>query len=63
MKKLRAIRGALTTQIKGVLVQKKGTAQSALARIERGDSSPRADTLHRLAEALGIRPAQLMADD
>ncbi len=33
--------------------------QSALARLERGEGTPRKATLKRLAEAMGLRVAQL----
>jgi len=37
--------------------------QSAMARIERGDSRLRRTTLRRLATALGVHPAQLLLED
>lgn len=38
-----------------------GMKQPALARLERGDSTPRTATLRRLAEAMGLSLAQLEA--
>lgn len=59
---VRAWREHLGLTQQGV-ADKAGMAQPALARIERGDSRPRADTQNRLAEALGVTLAQLMAGD
>lgn len=39
-----------------------GMAQPALARLERGEGNPRAATLERLAEAMGISAVQLAED-
>ena len=41
------------------LAQRAGMSQPALARLEKGDSKPRASTLKKLAEAMGISVAQL----
>ena len=38
-----------------------GMKQPALARLERGESTPRTATLRRLAEAMGLSLAQLEA--
>ena len=36
------------------LAERTGMADSTLAKLERGESKPRLDTVYRLAEALGI---------
>jgi transcriptional regulator with XRE-family HTH domain len=36
------------------LAEKAGLTVTALSRIERGEASPRASTLRKLAEALGV---------
>ena len=41
------------------VAERAGMKQSALARLERGDGTPRAATLKRLAEAMGLSVAQL----
>ena len=41
------------------VAQRAGMKQPALARLERGESRPRAATLRRLAEAMGLTVAQL----
>lgn len=42
------------------LAAKAGMKQSALARLERGNASPRKTTLAKLAKAMGIEVEQLM---
>ena len=42
------------------LAAKAGITQTHLSRIERGEIQPRPATIRRLAEALGVRPADLM---
>ena len=37
------------------LAERLGTTQSAIARLENGNSTPTVETLRRLAEALGLR--------
>ena len=44
------------------VANRSGMAQSAIARIERGESSPRRATVERLAKAMGLAPAQVLAD-
>ena len=44
------------------LARRAGMQQSAVARIERGDSRPRRATLRRLATAMGLHPGQLLLD-
>ena len=41
------------------VAERAGMAQSALARIERGDGAPRATTLARIADAMGLSATQL----
>ncbi len=44
------------------VARRAGMKQSAVARIERGDSRPRHTTLRRLAGAMGLHPGQLLLD-
>ncbi len=44
------------------VARRAGMQQSAVARIERGDSKPRPATLRRLATAMDLHPAQLLLD-
>lgn len=44
------------------VARRAGMKQSAVARIERGDSRPRHATLRRLASAMGLHPGQLLLD-
>ena len=44
------------------VAKRAGMQQSAVARIERGDSRPRRATLRRLATAMGLHPEQLLLD-
>lgn len=44
------------------VARRAGMKQSAVARIERGDSRPRRATLSRLAVAMGLSPGQLLLD-
>lgn len=45
------------------LARRLGTSQSAIARWERGDVSPRVGTLNRILDACGIRAAVELRDD
>jgi len=45
------------------VARRAGMKQSAVARIERGDSRPRHATLRRLATAMGLHAGQLLADE
>ena len=58
----RAIRAARTERglSQEVLSGLAGTSRSNLAAIESGDKIPRADTLWRIAEALELRPSELV---
>ncbi len=40
-----------------------GVAQATLSDLERGKRGARASTLRKLAEALGVEPAELMAEE
>ncbi len=57
--KLRRLRrqAALSQQ---ELAERAGTTQETISRLERGHHSARGRTLRRLAEALGVEPADLM---
>ncbi len=44
------------------VAERAGMKQSAVARIERGESKPRSTTLRRLALAMGLHPRQLLLD-
>ncbi len=58
--RLRAIRerAALTQQ---ELKEKSGVAASTISDLETGRSKARISTARRLAEALGVKPAELMS--
>ncbi len=43
----------------GELATRMGVSQAAVAKLERPDAKPRGATLKKVAEALGISPAQL----
>jgi len=45
------------------VARRAGMKQSAIARIERGDSRLRRTTLRRLATAIGVHPAQLLLEE
>jgi transcriptional regulator with XRE-family HTH domain len=59
LKKLRVL-NALT---QAELAQKAGLTPAAVARIERNEAEPRMTTLRKLAEALGVDPAELVKGD
>jgi transcriptional regulator with XRE-family HTH domain len=55
-------RGRALTQVE--LAQKAGVSQSTVAQIEGGDRpTPHPGTLGKLAEALGVSPADLLDDE
>jgi len=56
LKRLRVL-NALT---QAELAQKAGLTPAAVARIERNEAEPRMTTLRKLAEALGVGPAELV---
>jgi transcriptional regulator with XRE-family HTH domain len=56
LKKLRVL-NALT---QAELAQKAGLTPAAVARIERNEAEPRMTNLRKLAEALGVKPHQLV---
>ena len=43
------------------LAQRAGMSESTLSRIETGQQAPRISTVRRIAEALGVAPAELLA--
>jgi transcriptional regulator with XRE-family HTH domain len=45
----------------GELARRMGVSQAAVAKLEKPDANPRDATLKKVAEALGISPAQLEA--
>ena len=57
--KLRRLRreAALSQQ---ELAERAGTTQETISRLERGHHAARGQTLRRLAEALGVKPRELM---
>ncbi len=59
LKKLRVL-NALT---QAELAQSAGLTPAAVARIERNEAEPRMTTLRKLAEALGVNPAELVKGD
>jgi transcriptional regulator with XRE-family HTH domain len=59
LKKLRVL-NALT---QAELAQIAGLTPAAVARIERNEAEPRMPTLRKLAEALGVDPAELVKGD
>ncbi len=56
LKRLRIL-SALT---QAELAQKAGLTPAAVARIERNEAEPRMTTLRKLAETLGVDPAELV---
>ncbi len=56
LKELRTL-SALTQE---ELADKAGLTVTALSRIERNQAEPRPSTLRKLAEALGVSPAQII---
>ena len=59
LKRLRIL-NALT---QAELAQKAGLTVAAVARIERNEAEPRMTTLRKLAEALGVNPAEVVKGD
>ena len=47
----------------GELAEEVGITITALSRIERNEAQPRPKTRRRLAEALGVKPRDLLAED
>jgi transcriptional regulator with XRE-family HTH domain len=47
----------------GELAEEVGITVTALSRIERNEAQPRPKTRRRLAEALGVEPRELLAED
>jgi len=47
----------------GELAEEVGITITALSRIERNEAQPRPKTRRRLAEALGVEPRELLAED
>jgi transcriptional regulator with XRE-family HTH domain len=45
------------------LVRMTGVAQATLSDLERGKRGARASTLRKLAEALGVKPKELMKEE
>ena len=58
LKRLRTL-NALT---QAELAEKAGLTTAAVARIERDEAEPRPSTLRKLAEALGVRPRELIEE-
>jgi transcriptional regulator with XRE-family HTH domain len=59
-RRIRALRGALTLD---ALARQAGVSRAMLSRIERGESSPTAQLLARIAMGLGVSLATLFAED
>ncbi|MCG8400857.1 MAG: helix-turn-helix domain-containing protein [Firmicutes bacterium] len=57
--KLTKLRGGLS---QAELAKKAGVPQSAISEIEAGKRVPRADTLHKLATALGVKVSDLLEE-
>ena len=57
--RIRTLRGAATLD---ALARQAGVSRAMLSRIERGESSPTAQLLARLATGLGVSPATLFAE-
>ncbi len=53
---LRIEKGQTQEQLSGLA----GIARTHLAALESGEKVPRADTIWRIAEALGVRPSRLV---
>jgi transcriptional regulator with XRE-family HTH domain len=45
------------------LAERSGVNHSAISQIERGIREPRPATIRKLAEALDVKPEQLLRDD
>lgn len=58
LKRLRTL-NALTQE---ELATKAGLTAAAVARIERNEAEPRPSTLRKLAEALSVKPAELIGE-
>ncbi len=58
LKRLRTL-NALTQE---ELANKAGLTVAAVARIERNEAEPRPSTLRKLAEALSVKPAQIVGE-
>jgi transcriptional regulator with XRE-family HTH domain len=60
--KLRRLRreAALSQQ---ELAERAGTTQETISRLERGHHAARGRTLRKLAEALGVKPKELMREE
>jgi transcriptional regulator with XRE-family HTH domain len=58
LKRLRT-RAALT---QAELAEKAGITTAAVARIERDEAEPRMTTVRKLAQALGVDPAELVGE-
>lgn len=60
--KLREVREAkFVTQVE--LAKKAGVSETTIVRLEAGTHNPRVSTVRKLAVALGVKPAALVADD
>jgi transcriptional regulator with XRE-family HTH domain len=58
LKRLRTLNALTQTE----LAQRAGLTTAAVARIERDEAEPRPSTLRKLAEALDVRPRDLIEE-
>ncbi len=59
-RRIRALRGAMTLEM---LARQAGVSRAMLSRVERGESSPTAQFLARLALGLGVRLSTLLTEE